>query len=100
MLLEQEPECVMVVEIEHVARIGFRQAAMAANDQHVLIIIVRSAEAEIVRSGHHCAMVAERVDHHDLVVNDRETEFREFGLPSAKCVVFINGSGWNGAESR
>src|SRR6478752_2637779 len=37
MRLEEEPPRIMVIEVEHVAGIGLRQPAMAADDHHVLV---------------------------------------------------------------
>jgi hypothetical protein len=90
----------MVVEIEHMAGIGRRQSAMTADNQHVLVIVVRRAETEIVRTSHHGAIVAERIDHHDLVVNDREAEFGEFRLPGAENVIGRDGAGGNRTRVR
>ena len=90
----------MIVQIHYVARIGFRQRAMAADDQHVLVVVVRRTKAEIVRTGHHGAIVAERIDHYDLVVNDREAEFGEFRLPGAENVIGRDGAGGNRTRVR
>ena len=90
----------MVIEVEHVAGIGLRQPAMAADDHHVLVVVVRRAEAEIVRASDHTAIIAERVDHHDLVVNDRKAEFGKLRFPGAEGVVRGDGAGGNRAQSQ
>ena len=87
----------MVIEIKHVAGIGLRQPAMAADNQHVLVVVVRRAEAEIVRTSDHTAVIAERIDHHYLVVNDRKAEFGKLRFPGAEGVVRSDGAGGNRA---
>ena len=94
--LEPIAERVVVVDVQHVAGIGLGQAAMAANDDQVLVVVMRGAEAEIVRAGHHHAIGAERIDHHDLVVNDGEAEFLQLGFPCAEGVARIDAAGRNG----
>ena len=90
----------MVVEIEHMAGIGFRQPAMAADDHHVLVIVVRGAEAEIVRAGDHRAVVAEGVDHHDLVVNDGKAVLCQLRFPCSERVVLGDGAGRHRTRNR
>jgi hypothetical protein len=95
MRLEQEPPRVMVLEVEYVAGIGGRQPAMPADDHHVLVVVVRRAETEIVRTSDYSAIVAERIDHHDLIVNDREAEFGKLPFPCAEGVTGRDGAGGN-----
>jgi hypothetical protein len=43
---------------------------MIADDRHVFVVVVGGAVAEIVASGDDDAIVGERIDDDDLVVND------------------------------
>ena len=60
----------MVIDVEHVHRIGHRQLAVAAHDEHVFVVRVRGLEAQVVAAQDHAAVGRLRVDDDDFVVDD------------------------------
>ena len=63
---------------------------MAVDDDHVLVVVVRRAIAQVVRAGDHHAVVTERIDDDDLVVNDREADLVQLGFECAEDVGLVD----------
>src|SRR5580704_5608019 len=61
---------IMVVNAVDVNRIGLRQFLIAADDDQVLVVLLRSGGGKIVRSGDHGTIVGERIDHNRLRMHD------------------------------
>ncbi len=76
----------MVVDVEHVGGIRLGEPAMSADDRHVLVVVVRRSIAEVMAAGDHHAIIAERIDHQDLVVNHGVTGRVQLLLPLPDAV--------------
>ena len=83
----------MVVHVETMRRVGLGDRTVATDDRHVFIVVIRRRVTEIVASGDDDAIVGERIDHHDLIVDDRVASLVQFGFPLAEGIVLVNSLG-------
>ena len=83
----------MIVDVEAMRRIGLGDRPMAADDRHVFVVVVGRRVTEIVAAGDDDAIVGERVDDHDLVVDDGMASLIQFGFPLAEGIVLVDASG-------
>jgi len=69
-LLHGVAPAVVAVDIHHVGGVGLGQRAVAADDEQVLIVLIRRFVPQVVAAGDHHAVLGERIHDHDLVVDD------------------------------
>src|SRR5436309_16131558 len=85
----------MVVNIEHMRRVGDGQLLVSFNDHEILVVVVRRLVSKVVASRDNYAIIGKGIDDEHLVMNDGETCVEDFFLPTFGNDFPIEGFGTN-----
>ncbi len=85
----------MIVYVQRIRRVGFRQRSMALNDRHVFVVVITRLETQIVASRHYDTSVRERVDYHEFAVSHSETGLVELFFPHSYRITHSQGGDYS-----
>ena len=74
----------MVVHVKHVGGVGDSKPFVAFNNDEVLVVIEGCLVTKVVTARDDHAIVRERIDHNDFVVNDGEARLQNLLLPTKR----------------
>src|SRR2546430_5762340 len=77
---------VVVDHIEYVRGVSFGHGTVTADNAEVLVVRIGGLIAKIVAAGDHHAVVAKRIDDHNLVVNHCMAKLRQLLLPVRELI--------------
>ena len=79
-----EADMVSKKDIENMSGIRFGHGTIFADDDHIFVICVRGLKSQVVASSHHNAVVGERINNENFVMNHCVSDFIDFRFPFGK----------------
>jgi hypothetical protein len=83
-LLQSPSPPIVLINIQHVRGVRFRDAVVFANDHHILVISIGRLEPQIVTTSHNHAVICKGIDDEYLVVNHGMADLVYLRFPSSE----------------